>query len=80
MTNADHIETFFPNQRRRAYLKSSGTHPLVESLRAIRLGLRMSMTDGKLIGVPEWLGKGVRSPDRGGPQGKGALGESRRGA
>jgi hypothetical protein len=56
-SNAEKIETFFPNQKKRMLLKAAGTGPVMgkDKTRRIRLALKMSLDDGKLVGMPSYI-------------------------
>lgn len=57
MSKTDQEELFFPRQRKKMMVRSGGTGPLKEgTTRMIRLGLRMNLDDGKLTGMPSYIG------------------------
>jgi hypothetical protein len=63
MSNAEKVEQFFPNQKKRMLLKAAGTGPLMgaDKTRRVRLALKMALDDGKVIGMPDYIAQGYQA-------------------
>jgi hypothetical protein len=56
----DKKETFFPGTRRKILLEKIQPLANAEGYRRIKLNLVMPLSDGKVIGIPEWLEQPIK--------------------
>lgn len=58
MSNDERVQTFFPNQRKHVKVLPGGTGPgKTGDVRYIQLALKMELSDGKLVGMPDYIGQ-----------------------
>jgi len=56
-SSKDKVATFFPTARKECRMIANGTGPLVNKAgeRRIQLSIAMNLSDGKLVGMPDWI-------------------------